>query len=142
MAVAVSMVIVCVWVFCRSQVVHLVHTATLWATLNGALARSSEPNGNVGISRGTGTTTVLFISKGFDHNGVIERAFPGSIQWLHVENVNACHFPKNFKSFQTSCLLEIGRNGSGNSSRCEQILLGFDLWTNSLVSLSSKPQAS
>jgi len=40
MAVSVSMVIVCVWVICRSKVVHLIHTATLWATLNGALARS------------------------------------------------------------------------------------------------------
>jgi hypothetical protein len=66
------------------------------------------------------------------------RTSAGSVQWLHVENVNTLHLAENFQALKTGGLLEIGWNGTWGSSRWEKVGLGLDLYTTSGISM--RPQ--
>ena len=52
---------------------------------------------------------------------------------FHVENINALHLSKNFKTFETGCLFEIGRDSTGRSSRGKQIVFTFNLCVDVIV---------
>ena len=51
----------------------------------------------------------------------------GSIEWLHVEDINAVHLSENLKTLKTGGLLNIGWDGSGWGSWWEEIGLALDL---------------
>jgi hypothetical protein len=51
---------------------------------------------------------------------------PRSVQRLHVENVDTLGLTKDFKTLQTSRLLQIGRDSTRLSTRTEEIGLGLD----------------
>lgn len=100
---------------------------------------------------------VLLVAGRVDNNGVLEGAcipsvlsrntasqnFPGvsrertdtaSIQWPHVEDVDALHLSENFETLQTGGLLEIGGDGSGLRTRANKVGLGLDLCRAMVVS--------
>ena len=56
-----------------------------------------------------------------------ERTLPGGIEGPHVEDVNALHLSDEFKTLETSGLLEVGGNGTGLSTGGDEVLLGLDL---------------
>jgi len=55
------------------------------------------------------------------------RTFAGSVQWLHIENVNALHLPQNFESLQTSRLLQVRGNRANCCSGANEVRLVLDL---------------
>ena len=52
----------------------------------------------------------------------------GSIEWLHVEDINAVHLSKDLQTLKTSGLLDIGWDGSDWGSWWEEVGLGLDLY--------------
>lgn len=69
-AVIVSMAVI-LW----SNVLHLVHTAALWAALDRALAGSGEPDDNVRVDGVTGAAEVLLVAEGLDSDGILECSY-------------------------------------------------------------------
>lgn len=59
----------------------------------------------------------------------------GSIQWLHVENINAIHLSEDFQTLKTGGLLEIGWNGANWGSWWTKVGLGLDLCLSSALIL-------
>ncbi len=55
------------------------------------------------------------------------RTFAGSIQRLHVEDVNALHLAQDLQPLQPGRLLEVGRHGADGGARSDEVLLVLDL---------------
>lgn len=64
----------------------------------------------------------------------------GSIEWLHVEDINAVHLSEDLKTLKTGGLLDIGWDGSDWGSWWEEIGLALDLCF--VVSLAPLKRAS
>ena len=52
----------------------------------------------------------------------------GSIEWLHVEDINAVHLSKDLKTLKTGGLLDIGWDGSDWGSWWHKVGLALDIW--------------
>lgn len=52
--------------------------------------------------------------------------FAGSIQWLHVEDINALHLSQDFETLESGRLLEIGGDGPWRSTGANEIFFGLD----------------
>jgi hypothetical protein len=110
----------------------------------------SEPNCNVGISGIASATSILLFTGRLDNDRVIERAysissaiavskscgrisydlsrtFARSVQRLHIEDINALHFPQDFQSLQTRRLLKIGGDSPYCRARTDEVCLALDL---------------
>ena len=51
----------------------------------------------------------------------------GSIEWLHVEDINAVHLSENLETLKTGGLLDIGWDGSDWGSWWHEVGLALDL---------------
>jgi len=120
-------VVIVVSVVLSSDVVHLVDGSALDAALVWAVLGDGEPFGLVRINRETSASEVLFLAHRLNDNWVLHGSETGSIQWLHVENVDSLHLTQDFETLQTGGLLEIGWYGTWGGTRADKILLGLDL---------------
>lgn len=64
--------VVSVRVLLRTDVLHLVHGAALWAALDGALARAGQPDDDVGVGGAAGAADILLVAEGLDCDRVVE----------------------------------------------------------------------
>lgn len=119
--------VVVVVIVLGTDVVHLVDTAALGASLDGALAGDAEPVDAVRVGGETSAAGELLLTSGSDHDGILHRSEAASVERAHVEDVDALHLTENLETLDTSGLLEIGRDSSGGSTRTEEILLSSDL---------------
>lgn len=124
MAVAV---IVVMGILQGSDVVELDNVAALAAALDGAVTRDGQPVDGVGVGGETSATSVLLVTGTVDDDGVLESSLPGGIEGPHVEDVNALHLSDEFKTLETSGLLDVGGDGTGLSTGGDEVLLGLDL---------------
>lgn len=143
-------VIVTVSIILWSNVLHLVHATALWAALNRAFARGRKPDDNVRVDWVTSAAEVLLVTERLDSDGVLKgsyisvrprslkrshatgrggmsRTLARSIQWLHVEDIDSLHLSKNFETFETGSLLQIGGNGTWFTARWQKIVLALEL---------------
>lgn len=125
MAVAV---IVVMGILQGSDVVELDNVAALAAALDGAVTRDGQPVDGVGVGGETSATSVLLVTGTVDDDGVLESSLPGGIEGPHVEDVNALHLSDEFKTLETSGLLDVGGDGTGLSTGGDEVLLGLDLF--------------
>lgn len=52
-----------------------------------------------------------------------------SIQWPHIEDIDALHLSHDFETLETGSLFEVGGHGTGLRTRPEEVLLALDLYT-------------
>ena len=145
------MVVVVVTVILWAHVLHLVHTSALGATLDGSVAGGCEPDDDVGVCWVAGAADVLLVAEGLDDDWVFESAFgSGSIscdlrttscfghtfargvEWAHIEDIDALHLSEDFQTLETSGLLEICGDGTGLSTRWEEVALALDVCIDAL----------
>lgn len=86
-----------------------------------------QPFDPVRINREPRTAGVLLVAKRAHDDRVVERAQPGRVQRLHVEDIDALHFPQNLEPFQAGGLFIVRRHGSGRGPGRLQIFFGFHL---------------
>lgn len=96
------------------------------------------------VSRRASAATLQLVASRVDHDGVFEGSCATN-QFLlriddiyllhtsairrqgpHIEDINALHLSEDFETFETSGLLEIGRNGTGSGTGGQQIRLSLD----------------
>jgi len=53
-----------------------------------------------------------------------------SIQRLHIEDIHSIHLAQDLESLQTRALLEVGRDGTWRSSRCEEVRFVLNLYSS------------
>lgn len=133
----------------RSNILHLVHGATLRATLNRALTVElfiflaiippkpsspsqkkktyAEPVSTMRIRRESSASRKLLLTRTPHHNRIRHRTQPARIQRAHVENIDALHLTQNLKTLQTSGLFKIGGNGARLGAGAEKVFLAADL---------------
>jgi hypothetical protein len=63
----------------------------------------------------------------------LRRTEAAGVQGPHVEEVNALHLSKKFKTLETCGLFGIGGNGSGLRTRGQKVLSSLDLCTHSAM---------
>lgn len=95
-----------------------------------------------------GAASELLVAEGLDEDRVLQRAcinlypasalfslnpihllpptFTACIQRPHVENIHTLHLSEDLQSLKTSCLLKVGRNGTGLGAWWEKVVFGFD----------------
>lgn len=72
----IMVVVVSVAIIQRSNILQLVHAATLWAALNWTVARCGQPDDIVGVDWVTRTANILLVAIGLDSNGILESSCP------------------------------------------------------------------
>ena len=95
--------------------------------LSGSRYTYTEPVDDVGVGRETGATSELLLTGRSDEDGFLHGAQSAGVEGSHVENVNTLHLSEDFETLETGGLLEIGGNGSGLSTRTEEVVLALDL---------------
>jgi hypothetical protein len=63
----------------------------------------------------------------------VYHTFPRSIERPHIEDINTFHLSKNFETFETGGLLEIGRDRSCLSAGTIEVFEGLDLWNGNVA---------
>lgn len=115
----------------RAHIFHLINTAALRAPLNRAIPARREPDDHVAVGRAAGAAQVLLVAEGLDDDGVVEGALTRGVQRLHVEDVDALHFAKDFEALETGGLFEVGGDCAGFGAGGEEVVLGGDFWGGS-----------
>lgn len=79
------------------------------------------------VGRRAGATAVLLLAERPDHDGVLDGSNAVGRQWLHVEDINALHLSENFKTLETSGLLQIGCDSTRLCALGKEVGVGLDV---------------